>query len=120
MSASAIFSKNRQLIDSCQIVLANITPFQGPCADVGSAWEIGDACGQGKPVIEYSADLSSYGDKVFQHGWSGVARELFDREGNQTENFEGVDNLMLAESVIALCPTFAEAAGTLQRRSLTQ
>ena len=115
MSASAIFSKNRQLIDSCQAVLANITPFRGPSADVGTAWEIGYACGQGKPVVGYSADLSIYKEKVFQHGWSGAARVLFDREGNQIENFEGVDNLMLTQSVVAICATFAEAAATLQR-----
>ena len=53
-TAFAIFQTNRKLIDSCQALLANVAPFRGPSADVGTAWEIGYACGQGKPVVAYT------------------------------------------------------------------
>ncbi|HEY5705530.1 MAG TPA: nucleoside 2-deoxyribosyltransferase [Terrimicrobiaceae bacterium] len=114
--ASSIFNTNRELIDSCEAVLANLTPFRGPSADVGTVWEIGYACGQRKPVAAYSDDLSVYRDKVFRHGWSSAPGETRDRDGNEIEDFAGIDNLMITESVIAICPTFEEAAITLKRR----
>jgi nucleoside 2-deoxyribosyltransferase len=114
-SASAIFETNHALIDSCQALLANVTPFRGPSADVGTAWEIGYACGQGKPVVAYSEDLSVYREKVFRGGWSGAPDETLDRDGNEIEDFGGIDNLMLTHSVIAICATFEQAATTLKR-----
>jgi nucleoside 2-deoxyribosyltransferase len=114
-SARSIFKMNCALIDSCQALLANVTPFRGPSADVGTAWEIGYACGQGKPVVAYSEDLSVYRDKVFRGGWSGAPDETLDRHGNEIEDFGGIDNLMLTHSVIAICATFEQAATTLKR-----
>jgi nucleoside 2-deoxyribosyltransferase len=114
-SASAIFKTNCGLIDSCHALIANATPFRGPSADVGTAWEIGYACGQAKPVVAYSEDLSTYRNKVFQGGWSGALEDARDRDGNLIEDFGGIDNLMITESVIAICPTFEEAADTLRR-----
>ena len=64
--------RDRRLIDSCRALLANVTPFRGPSADVGTAWEMGYASGQGKPVVAYSDDLSVYREKVFRDRWSGA------------------------------------------------
>ncbi len=114
-SAFVIFETNREFIDSCQALLANVTPFRGPSADVGTAWEIGYACGQRKPVVAYTEDLSVYRDKVFRGGWSGAPGEARDRDGNEVEDFGGVDNLMITQSVIAICPTFEMAAAALRR-----
>ena len=113
--ALTIFKTNRELIDSCHAVLANVTPFRGPSADVGTAWEMGYASGQGKPVVAYSDDLSVYRDKVFRGGWSGAPAEARDKNGNEIEDFGGIDNLMLTQSVIAICATFEEAAAALKR-----
>ena len=114
-TAFAIFQTNRKLIDSCQALLANVAPFRGPSADVGTAWEIGYACGQGKPVVAYTEDLSIYRDKVFRSGWSESSNEARDRHGNEIEDFGGIDNLMITQSVIEICPTFEEAATALKR-----
>jgi nucleoside 2-deoxyribosyltransferase len=114
-NAFTIFKANRELIDSCQAVLANVTPFRGPSADVGTVWEIGYACGQGKPVVAYTEDLSVYRDKVLRGGWSGSPGEAWDRDGNEIEDFGGIDNLMITQSVIAICPTFEKAAAALRR-----
>ena len=113
--AHTIFKANRGLIDSCHAVLANVTPFRGPSADVGTAWEMGYACGQGKPVVAYSDDLSLYRDKLFRDGWSRAPAEARDKNGNEIEDFGGIDNLMLTQSVIAICATFEEAAAALKR-----
>jgi len=114
-SATSIFKMNRALIDSCQALLANVTPFRGPSADIGTAWEIGYACGQGKAVAAYSEDLSIYRDKVFRSGWSCGPNETRDKDENEIEDFGDIDNLMLTQSVITICPTFEEAASALRR-----
>jgi len=114
-TAASIFKTNCELIDSCQAVLANMTPFRGPSADVGTAWEVGYACGQGKAVAAYTADHSIYREKVFRSGWSAAPSETHDKDGNEIENLGDIDNLMLTQSVIAICPTFEEAAAALRR-----
>ena len=114
-SAAAIFRTNCELIDSCPGVLANLSPFRGPSADVGTAWELGYAFGRGKPVSAYSDDLSAYRDKVFAGGWSDAPRATRDKNGNEIEDFGDIDNLMLAQSVIAISRSFEEAALKLKR-----
>jgi hypothetical protein len=42
-------------------------------------------------------------------------RSARDRNGNEIENFGGIDNLMLTQSVIAIYATFEEAAASLKR-----
>lgn len=115
LSAAAIFAANCRLLDSCDAVLANMTPFRGPSTDVGTAWEIGYAHGRGKPVAGYSDDLSVYREKVFRGGWSSSTGDSHDRHGHEIENFDKVDNLMLTESICALCASFEEAARELRK-----
>jgi len=114
-TAVSIFKANCALINSCQAVIANITPFRGPSADVGTVWEIGYACGQGKAVAAYTANPSHYREKVFRGGWSAGPLETRDKDGHEIEHFGDVDNLMVTQSVIAICPTFEEAATALRR-----
>ena len=49
-----ISAVNEDLIKSCQILIANITPFRGPSADVGTAYEMGFAHALGKKVFAYT------------------------------------------------------------------
>jgi len=112
-TARAIFEANYRLIDSCDAVLANMVPFRGPSMDVGTAWEIGYAYAQGKPVVGYTEDLSSYRAKVHRSGFSQNETDPADHLGHEIEHFEGIDNLMLTQSVRAIVPTLREAAAYL-------
>jgi nucleoside 2-deoxyribosyltransferase len=114
-TAASIFKANCALIDSCQALLANITPFRGPSADVGTVWEIGYARGQGKPVAAYSANTAIYREKVFHGGWSDAPHARHDKHGHEIEHFGDIDNLMVTQSVLAICQTFEEAAQALRR-----
>ncbi len=82
--ASRIFMSNVGLIKSCQGVLANMTPFRGPSADVGTAWEMGFAYALGLPIIGYTSDGRRYEGRV-------------KRDGFQIESFDLIDNLMLVQ-----------------------
>lgn len=76
--AQLIFTLDRQKIDECDAVLANLTPFRGCESDPGTTWEMGYAIGQGKPVWAYSEDQRPYHEKVKE--WNGC--DLVQRDGS--------------------------------------
>jgi nucleoside 2-deoxyribosyltransferase len=78
-----IFNANVDLIKSCRGVLANVTPFRGLSADVGTAWEMGFAYGLGLPVEAYTADFRTYAERVTPDEY-------------EVERFGLEENLMLA------------------------
>ena len=102
----AISAGNEQLIQSCDVLIANLTPFRGPSADAGTVYELGLARGLGKSVFGYSNSASPYLARVWsQFGWvntqtgqlqqPGPPGEIRDRNGHKIEEFELHDNLMI-------------------------
>jgi len=53
-----------ELMDTCALAVANMTPFRGPSMDVGTAVEMGYMYAQGKPVFGYSNTSGVYSDRV--------------------------------------------------------
>jgi nucleoside 2-deoxyribosyltransferase len=98
-TARRIFEANVELIQSSQAVLANMTPFRGPSADVGTAWEMGYAKALGLLVAAYTADLRSYETRVPPDEF-------------MVESFGLPDNLMLVYGA-AVYPTPKEALQAL-------
>lgn len=56
--AEAIADKDESLVRSCDAVLANLSPFRGPSADVGTTYELGYARGLGKEVDRVTRALT--------------------------------------------------------------
>ena len=71
-----------ELMDSCALVIANLTPFRGPSMDVGTAIEMGYMHGCGKPVFGYTNIVAGYAQRVQPDDFL-------------IEQFELVDNLMV-------------------------
>ena len=86
--AKSIFEANVKMIEECDAVVANITPFRGPSGDVGTVWEMGYARGLGKPVFAYS---QMYGMRYPQR----VYHLKIPHDGMMIEDFELDDNLMV-------------------------
>ena len=94
-----ISADNEDLIRSCNLLIANLTPFRGPSADVGTAYEIGFARALGLPIYAYSNVVGSLlertrgalGAQVKERGGGG----LEDADGMLLEDFDCIDNLML-------------------------
>jgi nucleoside 2-deoxyribosyltransferase len=83
-------------VASCGIV--NLTPFRGPSADVGSAFELGVLVGLGKPCFAYTNDDESMLERLQREGlavFDEVAQRWVDRCGMAIEDFGNADNLML-------------------------
>jgi nucleoside 2-deoxyribosyltransferase len=82
-NARRIREANMAMIRSADAVCANVLPFRGPSADVGTAWEMGYATALGKPVASYSYNVKDYADRVLPDNF-------------RVEDFSLHDNLMLA------------------------
>lgn len=105
--AHAIYRGNVALIDRSDAVVADISPFRGAGMDPGTAWEIGYAVARGLPVFAWSHDLRPYAERVGPAGRG--ERGPVDADGLLVEDFGLVENLMIAESVLAVDAS-AEAA----------
>src|SRR4051794_40570148 len=76
-----IFRHCIEMMQDCDLVVANMTPFRGPSMDVGTAVEIGFIFALGRPVFGYTNVVGDYSTRVIADGW-------------QVEDFGFADNLM--------------------------
>jgi nucleoside 2-deoxyribosyltransferase len=86
-----IYQANRELMDSCDAIIANLTPFRGISADPGTVYETGYMIGQGKPAFGFSLDSRCYRERA-------GATDL-DELGHTIENFGMSDNLMIGGGI---------------------
>jgi nucleoside 2-deoxyribosyltransferase len=90
---------NEGLIKNCDIVIANITPFRGPSADVGTVYEMGFAHALGKRVFAYTNVGASFTERTVAALNGKVRRDfegkLRDTQGMFIEENCLVDNLMV-------------------------
>jgi nucleoside 2-deoxyribosyltransferase len=97
--------RNEAHIRGADALIANLTPFRGPSADVGTVFELGFMRALGRPVFGWStghADFSArtrafLGDAA-RAAEDGVWR---DHEGLALESFGCLDNLMIDGAVAA-------------------
>ena len=106
-----IARRNEAHIGGCAALIANLTPFRGPSADVGTVFELGFARALGRPVFGWSGCAESFADRTRRlHGHArdqtGVWR---DGEGMAVESFGCRDNLMI-DGAIAASGGWLEAA----------
>ena len=97
----AVFAGCVELMASCDAVIANLTPWRGVSADVGTAVEVGWFLGRGLPVFAYTNESASLLDRVPD-------------DGHRVEPFGFADNAMLEGAVRAVgggverCPVAPE------------
>lgn len=106
--AAFIRQSNIDKIRAADMVIVCISPFRGPGADPGSAWEMGYAEALGKPVIAWSEETQPYLARV-PHDRDEDGRIFCLQHGMQVEDFGLVDNLMLTAGPIPVQPDFESA-----------
>ena len=96
----AIFRGCEAMMEVADAVIANLTPFRGPGADPGTAYELGYMAARGKLCLGYCNDPAPYADRVRRssavnphHG------RLVDTDGLLVEDFGLADNLMLIHAL---------------------
>ena len=101
--STRIYKANIALIRQSDAVIANLTPFRGVSADVGTVFEVAFALALGKRVFAYSNVTSSLRERVadtfgIRHGSDATGR-VFSGDGMVVEDFDLPDNLMIAEAI---------------------
>jgi nucleoside 2-deoxyribosyltransferase len=84
-----IYCSDKKLMNECDLIVANMTPFRGPSMDIGTGFELGYMAGQNKPLFAYSNDGRLYVKRVTQPA-PGL-----DESGMSIESFNCFDNLMI-------------------------
>lgn len=59
-----IYEQNRRLMLASDAIIANLTPFRGPSADDGTAFELGFFDALGRPAFAYSNVCGSLADRT--------------------------------------------------------
>lgn len=96
--AARIRAANLDLIRGADGVVANITPFRGPCADDGTAYEMGFATALGLPVFPWSEDVRPLLEKTrVRMPLTESGTDWRDPDGMLVEEFGLPVNLMLID-----------------------
>lgn len=95
--AQLIKDKNCEMMRDADAILANLTPYHGPSADVGTAYEVGFMDALGKPIYGYSNMTDDFLSRI--KATRALAKdkdgEWRDADGLLVEDFGLFDNLML-------------------------
>ena len=126
-SSQMIFVATCEAIRRADAVIADIGPFRGPHADVGTAFQVGLAYQAGIPVFAHTGafrpnekmdvvpliDRIWFGDyaprenrRYFEAGEDGRWR---DKDGFEVENFGRADSVMIAHAIRSLTFSAVEA-----------
>jgi nucleoside 2-deoxyribosyltransferase len=94
--------RNEAHIRSCAAIVANLTPFRGPSADVGTVYEVGFARGLGLKVFGYATVAAAFLDRTLSSiggGRQGPDGSWWDPDGLLIEQFGLFDNLMIEAGI---------------------
>lgn len=99
-----IYCLNEAHIRDCDALIANLTPFRGPSADSGTAYELGFMRALGRPVLAYTNTRRDFAGRTLAHLTPRIRRRdaatWEDEEGMAIEAFGLADNLMLDGGVL--------------------
>ena len=99
--ARRISDANEGLMRSCAGLIANLTPFRGVSADSGTAFEVGFMRALGRPVFGYSNVLADYVERSQTFRAERLAQPDADAANVAIEDFDGAENLMIEQAIIA-------------------
>jgi nucleoside 2-deoxyribosyltransferase len=126
-NARKIFQIDMQKLYKADAVIADMSPFRGPGMDGGTAFEMGAAFVLGKPIIGYGMSLT-YRDKTeawikaIDSNWlpeaDPVTGLVYDHNGIAIDDFGGIENLMMDQSIEGYGADF-ESALVLMRKLFT-
>ena len=102
--------RNEAHIRSCAALVANLTPFRGPSADVGTVYEVGFARGLGLRLFGYATVAAGLLDRTLSSigGRQQADGSWRDADGLLVEQFGLFDNLMIEAAI-------TDSGGTLVR-----
>lgn len=113
--ARLISHGNEALMRSCDLMIANCTPFRSVSMDTGTAFEIGFMRALGRPTFGYSNVTADYASRV--RATPQEAQAAWDTESRRAdiEDFGLAENLMIAIAVLDTAGRFVTRAVAADR-----
>ena len=95
--------RNETQITSCDVMIANLTPFRGPSADVGTVYEVALMRARGRRVFGYATTASGFTQRTLNcvGGTTDADGSLRDIESMLIERFGLFENLMIEAGILA-------------------
>ncbi len=93
---ATIYRKDIAMMEACDVIIANLTPFRGASADSGTLIEVGWFLGRGRPVFGYSNTATPFAERCQQQ----VAARPDPLPGLSVEGFGLPDNLMIQGAAV--------------------
>lgn len=93
---ATIYRKDIAMMEGCDVVIANLTPFRGASADGGTLIEVGWFLGRGRPVFGYSNSAAPFAERCRRQ----VAALPDPMAGLTVEGFGLPDNLMIQGAAV--------------------
>lgn len=102
-----ISAANEKMMREADFCIANLTPFRGISADIGTGYEVGFMIALGKPVFGYTNTGKLYYERLLQDYYGGKADKdaegvLRGADGLMIEDHGMVDNLMFDGGISAI------------------
>jgi nucleoside 2-deoxyribosyltransferase len=122
-TAAKIFWCNIDLMNGCDVILANMTPWRGPSMDPGTITELVYGANTKLVIGYYEGETKPYSQRVIEHYNNDVTGggdgPIIASDGTSIENFGQEDNLMIPGFIKMsggeIYPTFQEAVDNVQR-----
>jgi nucleoside 2-deoxyribosyltransferase len=94
---------NEAHIAASAALIANLTPFRGPSADVGTVFELGFARALGRPVFGWTNTAKPFAarSRIFANASQGSDGVWRDADGLTLEDFGMHDNLMIDGAILS-------------------
>ncbi len=101
VQARLISESNEALMRSCDLLIANLTPFRGTSADAGTAFEVGFMRALDRPVLGYTNTAQTY--RARSETFRNSIKLPFDADapGVEIEEFDLAENLMIEIAIEA-------------------
>ncbi len=112
--AREISLSNETLMQSCDLLIANLTPFRGVSMDAGTAYEVGYMRALGKLVFGFTNINATYEERVTSY-YKSQSNNILDpdRPGTEIESFNLAENLMIEIAI-------TESGGEVIRETVSE
>ncbi len=119
VQAGLIFAACEGLMDTCDFAIANLTPFRGVSMDSGTAYEIGYMRARGHRVLGYTNMVGDLASRARAFRSRGIPAGDCDRPDCEIEDFDLVENIMIAVAIRESGGVVVQHAGNGDMHDLT-
>lgn len=100
-----VYLADIKLLETCDIIIANMSPFRGLSMDPGTAFELGYAAANGFTIAGWSNNLRPYHERAIEQRWD---------DGLYLEEWGLHDNLMVCVPARPVWASFEVALASLK------